>query len=57
MILVKSAGREEDEPMGWNIKEYFREFGHDIEMAERQQKRALEDELEKFYRTGKPPSG
>ena len=51
MILVKSAGREEDEPMGWNIKEYFREFGHDIEMAERQQKKDLEARLNKYYRT------
>ena len=37
--------------MGWSTKEYFRKFGHDIEMSERRKKRALEDELGKFYRT------
>ena len=37
--------------MGWSIEEYFRKFGHDLEMSERRKKRALEDELGKFYRT------
>ena len=37
--------------MGWSLSEYFKKFGHDIEMSERRKKRALEDELGKFYRT------
>ena len=37
--------------MGWSIEEYFRKFGHDLEMSERRKKRALEDELETFYHT------
>ena len=37
--------------MGWSMREYFRKFGHDIEMSERQQKRDLEARLNKYYRT------
>ena len=35
--------------MGFRLSEYFEQYGHDIEIAERKQKQAVENEMREWF--------